>query len=185
MNSQTIKKYIFELDATNCQLIPASILIPEKRIRAYCYENKCGCYDKHLSCPPHTGTVPEIKERLKAFKSGILIQYSEKINVREDKEGLKRTKLKLHHIVLETEKYLKEKMGFANIWGIIGGNCDLCDECAGYRGEPCEHPDKARVSMEALAIDVIDLLGKLNLDKEFHHDKITWTGIVLIDREVY
>jgi predicted metal-binding protein len=55
---------------------------------------------------------------------------------------------------------------------------------AGFRGEPCENPDKARFSMEALAINVVSLLGKFNLDNKFHDDRITWTGMVLFDKEI-
>jgi predicted metal-binding protein len=179
-NHQSILHYIQGLGATHCEFIPARHLVPEERIRGYCYQNVCGNYDKHLTCPPATGTISEIQQRLKRFKTGIVIQYSENVNVQKDKVGLRRTKLKLHHIVLETERYLKEKINPEHIWGMIGGNCDLCDECAGYRGSPCEHPDQARVSMEALAIDVIGLLKKLHLDAEFHPHKITWTGVVLM-----
>ena len=184
MNRESIRRHIKALGATNCQFVSSRLLVPEERIRHYCYENKCGCYNRHLTCPPNTGTVQEIEEKLKAFRTGILIQYSEKVDVQNDKQGLRKTKLKLHHVVLETEKYLKEEMGLENMWGMIGGNCALCDECAGYRDEPCTYPDKARASMEASAIDVIGLLGQLGLDTEFHKDRITWTGIVLIDRQL-
>ena len=182
INHESILHSIKGLGATHCQFIPSQLLIPEERIRGYCYQNICGSYNRHLTCPPYTGTIDEIAQNLKIFKTGILIQYAENLNVQEDPAGLRRTKLKLHQIVLDTEHYLKEKMNLENIWGMIGGNCDLCDECAGYRGDPCEHPNHARVSMEALAIDVIGLLKQLQLDCEFHNDKIIWTGIVLIDR---
>jgi predicted metal-binding protein len=180
---ESIVSSIRKLGATYCQFIPSYLLVPEERIRTYCYQNICGSYNVHLTCPPHTGTIGEIKQKLKKFKTGILIQYSENINVQEDHDGLRRTKLKFHHIVLEIEKYLKRKMNLENIWGMIGGNCALCDECAGYRGKPCMYPDKARISMEALAIDVIGLLTRLQLDATFYQDKITWTGIVLIDKK--
>jgi predicted metal-binding protein len=184
MHRQAIAEYVGTLGATNCQFVASQSLVPEERIRGYCYENKCGCYQRHLTCPPNTGTVQEVKERLKPFKTGILIQYSKDIDVRNDKDGLRETKLKLHHIILETERYLKEEMGTDNVWGMIGGNCAWCDECAGYRDGPCTYPDKARVSMEALAIDVMALLEKLGLDTGFYDDKITWTGIVLLDRDI-
>lgn len=184
MNRQRILEYVKDLGATHCQFVDARLLVPEERIRNYCCEDKCGRYDKHLTCPPNTGTVSETREKLKGFKTGILIQYCRNIDVKNDKEGLRKSKVKLHRMVLETEKYLKENLGFKNIWGMIGGNCDLCEECAGYRDEPCEYPDEARASMEAFAIDVVGLLKKLNLDTEFRDDKVTWTGIVLTDREI-
>ena len=184
MNRQKTIEYIQGLGAAHCQFVDARLLVAEERIRDYCREDKCGRYNKHLTCPPNTGTVEETSERLKAFKSGILVQYTQDVDVKNDKEGLKRTKLRLHRVVLQTEQYLKEQMGFENIWGMIGGNCDLCDECAGYRDEACEYPDEARASMEAFAIDVVGLLKKLNLDTEFRDDRVTWTGIVLTDREM-
>jgi predicted metal-binding protein len=125
-----IEDYVKKLNISSFKLIPSSLIVPEQRIRDYCYENKCGCFNKHLTCPPYSGTVDEIKKKLKNFKNGVLIQYTENINVRNDNEGIKRTKIKLHNIVLEIEEYLKEKVRIENVWGMIGGNCALCDECA-------------------------------------------------------
>lgn len=184
MNRETVLEYVKGLGATNCRFVSTRVLVPEERIRDYCREDKCGRYNRHLTCPPNTGTVEEIIEKLKGFKTGVLIQYFDDVDVDNDEEGLRRTKLNLHRIILETEKYLQEELGFEKVWGMIGGNCDLCEECAGYRGERCEYPDKARTSMEALAIDVMGLLGQLNLDTGFYKDKVTWTGIVLLDREI-
>jgi len=45
--------------------------------------------------------------------------------------------------------------------------------------EPCTYPDRARMSLEAIGIDVIKLLDKFGLDSEFHPDRITWTGCIL------
>lgn len=181
MNCQIIANYIRRLGASNCRFISPRLLVPQERIRNYCYEDKCGCYNKHLMCPPNTETIPEIVKKLKGFQTGILIQYSEDLDVHNDMAGLRETKLRLHHIVLETEKYLEEKIAFKNIWGMIGGACALCDECAGRRGDLCIYPDMARTSLEALAIDVVSLLEQLNLDAEFCKDRITWTGMILLE----
>lgn len=181
MNRQIITRHIKELGATNCRFIPSRFLIPEERIRHYCREDKCGCYGRHLMCPPNTETVSEVRRKLIKFKSGILIQYSENLDVKNDIKGLRKTKLKLHKIILETERYLEEEMGFENTLGMIGGTCELCDECAGYKGEGCMYPEKARTSLEALAIDVISLQKKLNLDGAFYKDKITWTGMIMVE----
>jgi len=176
--SQLIEAFILAQGGTSCRFIPAAMLRPEERIRLYCYENKCGCYGKHLACPPHCGTVPEIQEKLAAYRTGILIQYSEAIDVRGDPEAVLRTKRRLHRIVLDTENYLKEA-GVTGLWGFVGGSCSLCAECGGYRDEPCADPAQARSSLEASAIDVLALLESLGLDPRFHPDRITWTGMIL------
>ena len=77
-----------------------------------------------------------------------------------------------------TEDYLKNE-GVAEMWGLIGGNCGLCETCAIQKDKPCRHQDKARMSIESIGIDVVGLLNKLKLDSNFHKDRITWTGCIL------
>ena len=36
-----------------CVEFEADLLVPEERIREYCYENKCGNYRNNYMCPPH------------------------------------------------------------------------------------------------------------------------------------
>jgi predicted metal-binding protein len=176
-------KYLIALGATRVQIIPSHLLVPEERIRTYCYENKCGCYGRHLTCPPRTGTIPEMRKKLQAFQCGILVQYAEDIDVHGDSAAVQRTKLVLHHIVLKAESYLEQTIGVKNLWGFIGGSCGLCEECAGFRHEPCTFPHEARFSLEAIGIDVITFLGKLGLDNQFHNDRIIWTGMVLLPQK--
>lgn len=181
MNCDALCAQIRKSGATHCQFIPsARLLIPEEKIRRFCIENKCGCYGNHLMCPPFVGTIPEAAEKISAFTNAILIQYSKCLNVRTDTVGLNATKRTLHDIILKTEHYLQTNMGSAALLGLIGGSCELCNPCAGFMGKPCPYPSRARTSMEALGIDVIALLERLDLDGKFYADKITWTGMILI-----
>ena len=45
------------------------------------------------------------------------------------------------------------------------------------------YPDKARMSMEAIGIDVLGLEKELGLDNKFYDDKINWTGCILIPKQ--
>jgi predicted metal-binding protein len=76
------------------------------------------------------------------------------------------------------EEFLRES-GIKQVWGMIGGNCGLCAICKVKSNEPCLYPDKARMSLEAIAVDVVGLLDKFGLDSKFHADKIIWTGCIL------
>ncbi|MDX9786659.1 MAG: DUF2284 domain-containing protein [Desulfobacterales bacterium] len=181
LNCDTLCAQIRKLGATLCQFIPsARLLVPEEKIRRFCTENKCGCYGNHLMCPPFVGTIPEAAEKISTFTDAILIQYSKGLNVETDTVGLNATKRTLHDIILETERYLQKEMGISTLMGLIGGSCERCNPCAGFMGKPCPYPSRARTSMEALGIDVIALLERLDLDGKFHADKITWTGMILI-----
>ncbi|MFH0729541.1 MAG: DUF2284 domain-containing protein [Pseudomonadota bacterium] len=180
MERLSIERYIKGLGATYCQFISSGLLKPEERIRKYCLDNRCGLYGLHPMCPPRTGTITEIAKKFELFNTGILVQYSKRLDVKNDRAGLTATKRILHDIILETETFLGDKAGITTIFGMIGGDCELCEKCAGFEGEACLHPDRARPSLEALGVDVIGLLNALSLDGCFHDDKITWTAMVLI-----
>lgn len=173
-----ISKHAAALGIATCRELDAAVLVPEERIRALCSADKCGNYGKHYMCPPHVGTLAEIRQKLSRFKRGVLMQYSEPLDVRNDGEGLVRTKLDFHEKILQLEGMLKDK-GVAPVWGMIGGSCELCRPCRAASGEPCPLPDEARMSLESIAVDVIALLDRFGLDSDFRPDRITWTGCIL------
>ena len=168
-----------ELGIQVCVQLSPELLVPEQRIRDLCHENKCGNYRAHYMCPPYVGTVEEIRARLSGYHLGLLLQYSQPLDVRNDPEGVKRTEVDFHGKVLMLEELLRA-YGAEDAWGLIGGSCALCEPCKAASGEPCRYPEEARPSLESLAIDVLALLARFDLDNEFHPDRITWTGCVLI-----
>jgi predicted metal-binding protein len=178
IETDEIQEKAKELGIHTCIEFDPGLLVPEERIRELCYENKCGNYRAHYMCPPHVGSVEDAKRRLGEFQRGMLLQYSEALDVMTDIEGLLRAKKGLHTRVLRMEEYLRSG-GLANAWGLIGGSCSLCDPCKARSGEPCPQPDEARPSLEAMAIDLLALLDRYGLDSRFHPDKVIWTGCVL------
>ena len=155
----------------------SEITVPEERIRAFCLENKCGNYLNNYMCPPHVGSLVEIRLKLRKFQHGLLLQYAKSLDVRDDREGVRQAKVDFHNKILQIEEFLRER-GINQVWGLIGGSCGLCDICKAKSGEPCLYPDKARASLEAIAVDVVGLLDKFGLDSKFHTDKIIWTGCI-------
>jgi predicted metal-binding protein len=80
---------------------------------------------------------------------------------------------------LEAEAF---KMGYRFAAAFAGGDCVLCDVCAGAAGEACKHPFEARPSMEAVGIDVVATAEAAGLTVELpaaEHPR--WTGLLLID----
>ncbi len=167
-----------------CREFDARFLVPEERIRALCRQNKCGSFNNNYMCPPHVGSLENIKIKLKKFRYGVLFQYAKYVDVPGNRAAVIRTQKDFHSKILSIENCLIEK-GAGPIWGLIGGNCRLCDTCHKLTREPCLHPDQARMSLEAIGIDVLMLLERLGLDNRFHKDKITWTGCVLFQNKRY
>lgn len=161
-----------------CLEFDPTLLVPQQKVRELCFENRCGNYGNNYMCPPHIGSLYEIKARLKNFQRGMLLQYSQPQDVTSDLKGLRQSKLDFHDKVLSLESSLRKK-GFEEIWGMIGGNCALCEFCRARTVEPCPHPQKARASLESIGIDVLALLTAFGLDTKFRADRITWTGCIL------
>lgn len=185
-----LSKAAKRLGIETCLEFDPKLLVPQQKVRAACMENKCRSYGTHYMCPPHIGTIDEIKYRLKKFQRGVLLQYSQPVNVKSalegfmksGPEGLIKSMLDFQNKVLSLERSLR-KQGIEEIWGMLGGNCRLCDPCQAATGEPCLYPKKARNSLESIGIDVITLLNSFGLDSKFRDDKITWTGCILFNDE--
>ena len=173
-----VSEHAEQLGIDTCIEIDTRLLVPERRIRELCYEDRCGNYRKHYMCPPHVGSLRDIEARLRKYERGFLLQYTQPLDVRNDREGVIRAKIAFHRKILELEKFLKSE-GVRDVWGMMGGNCALCEICKAAIDEPCPYPDEARTSLESLAIDVLALLDNYGLDSEFHADKIVWTGCIL------
>lgn len=161
------------------------LLNPQSRIRSLCSQDKCGNFRKHYMCPPYIGSIEDIGERLAKYHRGILLQRTTPLDVKNDREGLVQSKKDFHELILQLEDYCKNLISLRgkeveHVWGLIGGTCELCHPCKAAIDEPCPYTERARPSLEALAIDVVDLCKRYNLDYEFHPDKITWTGALLL-----
>lgn len=160
------------------------LLVPQQSIRALCFENKCGHFNSHYMCPPHVGSIEENAAQLSKFQRAILLQYSKPLDVENDTQGLIQSKIDFHEKILQLEDFARNTAGSGSakvpgVWGLIGGTCELCAECRAKTGEPCPYPERARPSLEALAIDVVALLDRFSLDSRFHADRIAWTGCLL------
>jgi predicted metal-binding protein len=165
-----------------CVEFDPALLVPEQRIRDYCTENRCGSYDANHMCPPRIGSLEEVAAALQGLSQGVLLQLSRPMDVANDREGVTRTKLEFHRLLLRLERRLRRR-GMTQLWGLIGGNCELCRICTVVEGKPCRHPERARTSLEAIGVDVVGLLERLGLDGRFHSDRITWTGCILLGED--
>jgi predicted metal-binding protein len=182
MDSRLVLEQVGRLGFDLCLGFDPASLVPEDRIRGYCMENRCGSYNANHMCPPRVGSLGEVAARLQGFPEGVLLQYSRRMDVANDREGVIRTKLEFHRLILRLEQRLK-KRGVNQVWGLIGGNCELCRTCTAVEDNPCRHPEKARPSLEAIGVDVVGLLERLGLDARFHRDRITWTGCILFGED--
>ncbi len=149
-------------------------------VRDYCARNKCGQYGANFMCPPYVGDIEDFKKKLRTYDAGFIVVVKDKVNNPDDMEEFYKPAYRLHEIMLELEKEAK-KLGFKNSYALIGGNCKLCKICNAKLGiKECKYPDKARPSLEAMGIDVIDTCRRIGINIEFRKDEVTWVGLDLL-----
>ncbi|MBI4384276.1 MAG: DUF2284 domain-containing protein, partial [Nitrospinae bacterium] len=97
----------------------------------------CPFYGMRFTCPPCSPNADEMSEILLDYQKAILIQAP------QAKQALE--------IVLALEERYKNK-GFHKAFALCATPCDLCETCT--IETRCQHPDKARPTMQACGIDV-------------------------------
>ena len=97
-------------------------------------------------------------------------------------DELKASQEKLSDIINSIES-ASLKAGNRFSIGFAAGGCLLCEKCVGPdSSEPCNHPFKARPSMEAIGIDVIGTAEKAGFKIGFSDAQPSkWFGLVFID----
>jgi predicted metal-binding protein len=198
-------------DALHIQQIVARAVVVDERVNLKCRVPLCASYGVNLMCPPHTPTAVETRTALARYSDTLVVQLDIPLTqaaVDEALDGmgyaeaqapgasaavaggakttsyearLRDSKNDFARIMtaLEAEAF---KMGYRFAAAFAGGDCVLCDVCAGADGQPCKHPFEARPSMEAVGIDVVATAEAAGLAIELPADKHPrWTGLLLID----
>ena len=178
--------------------LPAQAVVVDERVSLKCRVPLCGHYGVNLMCPPHVPTPAETREALKRYSDTLVVQQDipltqaavdEVVAAAEDGDGpagaaedsLRDSQNRFAELMsaLEAEAY---RMGYRFAAAFAGGDCVLCDVCAGVAGGQCKRPGEARPSMEAVGIDVVATARAAGLKLEVPAgDTPRWTGLLLID----
>jgi len=107
----------------------------------------CSGYGQCLVCPPFTPTPEQMRSVLDDYRRAILIHCGPEADVKAIVADLERT------IFLR---------GVWKVFGLGAGPCYFCRNCPVDKGQ-CQHPERARPSMEACGIDVFSTVKKAGL----------------------
>jgi len=165
-----------ELGAAGAEIIRADQLVVDERVRLKCLIPRCLRAGETPNCPPNAPDLELVRKAFARYCRGILIKtHVEPIGVyapggSKDEGGTDRSLLfhgKTAKIVYEIER-LAYQHGYALAMGLGGGSCKdyLCHGlvCQFMDSGRCRFPLKARPAMEALGIDVVDIMGKVGWD---------------------
>jgi len=162
-----------ELGASGAEIVRADQLVVDERVRLKCSIPRCLRAGETPNCPPHAPDLDLVRKALARYSHAILI----KTNVEpigdyapggsKDDGGTDRSLLfhqKTGKIVYEIER-LAYQNGYSLAMGLGGGSCKdyLCHGlvCQFMDSGRCRFPLRSRPAMEALGIDVMDIMDKV------------------------
>lgn len=156
------------------ELRTADIKFSEEVVAA-CRANYCGNYNKSWRCPPHVGTLEELRAACLAYPEALVYTTKHAIEDSFDIEGMFRAKQE-HDRVDERIRPVLPKGS-----RMLGaGACNVCKTCAFPK--PCRYPDRARTSVEACGIHVVDLAAQTGVHYTNGTNTVTYFTLILLGK---
>ena len=153
-----------------CIITPEQIIFDE-RVRLKCRFPLCRHYGGCFNCPPHTGTVEEMRAQADLFRYAIVYKadFSGESMVTRDKKS--KQSLEDRRLINDIASAIESAAfydGYYFATGFSDGCCKLylCGElpCQAILGGGCRQQALARASMEAVGMDVYRLATLLGWD---------------------
>ena len=161
-----------ELGASGAAVIPVSYVSIDERVRLKCVVPRCLRAGETPCCPPYTPDLDLVRRALSRFSWAILVKcdvgpVEEYDPGRAGSKAEQRRTLSFHQksseVVSELERQAY-KDGYHLAMAFGGGSCKdyLCQGllCQFLDSGRCRFPHRARPAMEAMGIDVFDLINK-------------------------
>ncbi|MCX8151261.1 MAG: DUF2284 domain-containing protein [Candidatus Bathyarchaeota archaeon] len=189
-----LRKRALELGASDAKVIFASDVVIEDRVVLKC---KVGCnnYGKTLMCPPHTPTAEEFRKIVSEYRYALFMKFTSRAEAdlelqkvlskaatdptvsvavkekaakfwaqwKEDKDQMLRAV-----VALEREAM---RAGYSLAVGFVSGACQLCEKCSGVETGLCVHQELARISEDAVGVNVKKTAAKANISVIFPFPK--------------
>ncbi|MFQ5814848.1 MAG: DUF2284 domain-containing protein [Anaerolineae bacterium] len=166
------RELALEAGASEAAIIPASDVTIDERVRLKCVVPRCLRAGETPNCPPYAPDLDLVRRALSRFSWAILFKcdvepIEEYMPGRGKTKAERRRTLAFHQqsgevaYLLERQAY---KDGYHLAMGFGGGSCKdyLCNGviCQFLDSGRCLYPHRARPAMEAMGIDVVDVIGK-------------------------
>jgi predicted metal-binding protein len=167
---EKVMKQAVDAGFTEAAPLDLSTLELREDIRANCEVNVCGAYKKNWACPPGCGELPELREKIKEYKQGIIVQTYGELEDEFDFETTTELMKKHNESVCKLAEELAKEY---DVLPLGAGGCRICKDCA--YPEPCRFPKRLISSMEAYGLFVSDICKKNNV--KYYHGRNTQTFV--------
>lgn len=164
------RKRAIELGATDAKVISSDMILVDERVRAKCLYPKCHRYGTNANCPPHVMELRDVRELVKKYQQGILINIQVPAELIAGPDAYRLgthvlSSAKMQEIVSKIEADAFSD-GYYLALGFAAGSCKtvFCPdvECQALKpGQACRNPLRSRPSMESMGMDAFAMATKI------------------------
>ena len=159
-----LKEKALEHGASEAEIISPAVIPIQDEIIEMCKPPRCEGYGKSIHCPPNAMKPPASREWVQRFQRALLFKIDTSPKVLLSEEGLEVFR-KIYRIASKLEKQAMDE-GYPSSKGLAAGSCKavFCRDkpCKALDDkDTCRFPALARPSMEALGINVFELVKKV------------------------
>ena len=172
---QDLERYkakALELGASKAKIVRAEEIPVDDRVTLKCRVPRCFGFGVCANCPPHTLTPAELREHLKRYKWAVFFTKEVPPNVIVRDKATIKERVAAYQGVFKIVTEL-ESMSFYDghylAFGFAAGSCrhTFCgqeEECQALKGRKCRFSLRSRPSMEAVGIDVYQMVASAGWD---------------------
>ncbi|MDR1299080.1 MAG: DUF2284 domain-containing protein [Oscillospiraceae bacterium] len=177
MDFDNLKKLAVDAGFDDAGRMDVSRLEFLQDVRDMCAADKCHNYGRSWSCPPAAPGLDEMRDKVRGYSDGLLVQTVGQLEDSLDYEEMMAA-AKRH---AENFDRLRDvlKADFPNMYPMGAGGCARCRPCA-YPDAPCRFPDKLTYSMEACGLFVSRVCTDNGMKYNHGKDTICYTACLLL-----
>jgi len=147
-----------------------------QEVRDMCNPKQCDRYNKSWSCPPACVSLEDMRERVKSYDAGLLVQTVGELEDSYDWDAIMETGARHKDNFRRMWDGLEKQ--YASVFAMGAGACSLCPACT-YPNEPCRFPHRMSASMEASGLFVSKVCTDNGLAYNYGSDRIAFTSCFL------
>lgn len=159
------------LDVSTLEFLP--------EVRDMCASGRCQMYGKNWACPPACGTLDEMREKVKKYSRGLLVQTVGQLEDNLDWETMQKTaEDQARNFNCLFDVLRKE---YPALLAMSTGTCTRCDTCTYAEGKPCRFPDQLVYSMEACGLFVSKVCTDNGMKYNHGPNTLAYTACFLLE----
>ena len=176
MNKQSIIQQYFEGKIHESAFLDSDQIQFTDAVREACKANYCGRYNTCWTCPPAVGDLRELEAHYKRYPRAFVYTTKHDVEDSFDIEGMFEARV-VHDAIDKEAADMIDSIGGELL---IPGGCNICEKCS-YPDSPCRFPHKAKKSVEACGIDVVQLAATCGIHYYNGVNTVTYFSVIFFE----